>query len=438
MTRPMRHGVALALLLATPLAAQQAPRAVTLTEAIAAGRQDGVQAALARLSADVVGARVGQRQADLLPALTGIGQLSRQTVNFREFGFAFPGVPAVSDPFTLFRGKLAAEQLIFDKGVSDRLAAVKDSAIAAGLDADHAGDLSAAAAGMAWLRLAAADETVRARLDDSVTAAAFLEIAIAQVDAGTAPRIDRTRSETQLAAVRNQLAIARNARGRAAIDLARAMGLPPDSPLATSGDPADAYAAVPTSADAAVQQALAQRSDLRAERQRLVVAERQLAAARAAILPSLGASGLVQTSGTDIGEMYRTWSLGVGLTWPIFDGFRRERRTDEQRLRLDAEQVRLKDLAAQVEADARVAMLDLASANEQVALATERQRLAEEELSEARDRFAAGVAGSVETTNAQADVAAARDALIQARVNVGAAQISAARALGLLDNLNVH
>ena len=62
-------------------------------------------------------------------------------------------------------------------------------------------------------------------------------------------------------------------------------------------------------------------------------------------------------------------------------------------------------------------------------------RLAEEELSEARERFAAGVTGSVETTNAQAELAAARDALIQARLSAGAAQVNAARAMGLLDKV---
>lgn len=42
----------------------------------------------------------------------------------------------------------------------------------------------------------------------------------------------------------------------------------------------------------------------------------------------------------------------------------------------------------------------------------------------------------METTNAQAEVAAAHDALIQARLSAGAAQINAARALGLLNNVH--
>jgi len=62
-----------------------------------------------------------------------------------------------------------------------------------------------------------------------------------------------------------------------------------------------------------------------------------------------------------------------------------------------------------------------------------RLRLAELELSQAKERFVAGVAGSVETTNAQGGLVAARDGLIQARVNAAVARVSVRRALGVLD-----
>jgi outer membrane protein TolC len=70
-----------------------------------------------------------------------------------------------------------------------------------------------------------------------------------------------------------------------------------------------------------------------------------------------------------------------------------------------------------------------------VAIAQDRVRLAEQELSQAEERFRAGVAGSVETTNAQSAVISARDALIQARVGYGTARVSAYRALGVIDRL---
>ena len=57
------------------------------------------------------------------------------------------------------------------------------------------------------------------------------------------------------------------------------------------------------------------------------------------------------------------------------------------------------------------------------------------ELAQAEQRLEAGVAGTVETTNAQSSVASARDALIQARVSYGSARVSAYQALGAIDQI---
>ena len=103
---------------------------------------------------------------------------------------------------------------------------------------------------------------------------------------------------------------------------------------------------------------------------------------------------------------------------------------------MEIQEIRERDLVNQVETEARQSVLDLASAQQQVAIAGDRLRLAEQELAQAQQRFQAGVAGSVETTNAQSSVIAARDALIQARVNFGTARVSAYRALGVIDQLH--
>ncbi len=110
-------------------------------------------------------------------------------------------------------------------------------------------------------------------------------------------------------------------------------------------------------------------------------------------------------------------------------------RAREEAARVQIQEIRERDLGNQVETEARQALLDLASARQQVSIAGERLRLAEQELAQAEERFQAGVAGSVETTNAQGSVASARHALIQARVSYGSARVSAYRALGVLDQL---
>ena len=424
-------------LTASAMSAQGVSRPIALGEALARGRSNGVQAALARLSAQGTLLRRQELGAARLPQLDGSASMQRQTVNLHEFGLSFEGLPAVTDPFTLFRARLGATQVLFDRAIADRLRTAKDTAIAAGLDAERAGELASTLAGAAWLRLAGAQETVLAREADSVTAFALRDIGQAQVNAGTAPRIDATRGLNRAAAVRLQIAVAHNERDRAQLDLARAIDIAPGTPLVVAADIAFVSDTMPRNVEAAVAMAKEHRLDLAAERQRQVVLERSLAAIRSEYIPTVAAGGYVQTSGgKGLNDLAGSWNIGLGLSWSIFDGFRRARRVDEQRLRIDAGKLRLHDLEAQIEADVREAALDVASGRDRIALANDQVRLAEQEVAEARERFAAGVTGSVETTNAQAELAAARDALIQARLSAGAAQINAARALGLLNQVH--
>jgi len=140
-------------------------------------------------------------------------------------------------------------------------------------------------------------------------------------------------------------------------------------------------------------------------------------------------------TGNRLSTLAGTYLIQLGVRVPILDGFRRQARASEQQARVDAQELRERDLGNAVETDARQAMLDLESARHQVELAGTRVRLAEQELSQALERFKAGVAGGVETNNAQSSVIAARDALIQARVAYGTARIGAYRALGVLSEM---
>ena len=74
-----------ALALTQSAAAQVSPGPLTLAQAIALGRERGINAALARYNVQVADARAGQRRADLLPTVTLNGSIARKTINFEEF-----------------------------------------------------------------------------------------------------------------------------------------------------------------------------------------------------------------------------------------------------------------------------------------------------------------------------------------------------------------
>ena len=433
---------ALVLLLASSAApavaaAQQpaAPRGpLTLLDAIRLGQSQGVNAAIARLGVRTAQERVGQRRAALLPTISGNAAYTRQTLNLDEFGL--PIATGVTDPFDIYRLQLRGAQTIFDASLIGRLRAARDTAVAAGLDARAAGEIAGATAGLAYLQALSARETVRAREADSTIAAELLEQARQLVAAGVSPAIDQTRSEVSFAAVRTQLEVARNAADRAGLDLLRALDLPSGTRLGLADSLGMAAMDLPLDPDSAAAFAREHRAELAAEHARTESAHRSLGAIRAEYLPSLGVTGAYQQTGQHTDALNGTYNVQLQLTVPILDGFSRQHRVKEQRLRVQVQEIREHDLVNQVETEARQAVLDLGSARQQVAIAGERLRLAEQELAQAQQRFQAGVAGSVETTNAQSSVIAARDALIQARVNYGTARVATYRALGVIDQLH--
>jgi outer membrane protein len=422
------------LLLAGPLAGQTpAPVTLTLPGAIAMGRQRGVAGALARLNERIADSRVGQRRADLLPSISLGAGATRQTVNIDEFGIPF--AKGVTDPFTVWRFQVRASETLYDASTISRYRAAKDSALASGADARAVGEIVAASAGLAYLRALSASETVRAREADSVVAASLLDQAQQLVSAGVSAAIDGTRSEVQLASVLTQLEVARNQHDRALLDLARTLDLAPETPLILADSLVAGDASIPGSPEEAVAFALAHRAELEAERSRTRGIERSLKAIGYEYLPSLSLAGGYTQSGASLNTLAGSYNIGIQLSLPLLDGFRRPARQQEQAARLEAQQLRQHDLERQVATDTRQALLDLSSADHQVQLATDRLRLAERELSQARDRFAAGVAGPVETTSAQGGLIAARDGLIQAHVNAAVSRILALKALGILEQL---
>jgi outer membrane protein len=435
----MRYTVAALLCVApvgSPLSAQQpaAPAGpITLLDAITLGRKQGVDAAIARLNVRAADARTGQRRADLLPNISGRATLTHQTLNLDEFGL--PAVTGITDPFSIYSLQLRASQTLFDASAIARLRAGRDTAIAAGLDAQAVGEIAGATAGLAYLRVLSAEETVRARQADSTIAADLLSQAQKLVQAGVNPAIDATRSQVSFAAVRTQLEIARNSADRARLDLVRALDFPSATRLQLADSLGLAPLGIPRQPDEAAQFAREHRAELAAERARTESARGSLRAIRYENLPSLSANGAYIESGQETGSLAGTYNLQLLLSVPILDGFRRQNRSKEQSARVEIQKIREYDLTNEVETQARQAVLDLSSAEQQVAIAGDRVRLADRELAEAEERFRAGVAGSVETTNAQSSLIAAHDALIQARVSYGTARVVAYRALGIIDQL---
>ena len=88
------------------------------------------------------------------------------------------------------------------------------------------------------------------------------------------------------------------------------------------------------------------------------------------------------------------------------------------------------DLRGQIDYQVRAALLDMESAADQVAVARNNLDLANQTLTQARDRFASGVTDTIEVVQAQGSVAAANDNLISALYAHNLSKVELVRALG--------
>jgi outer membrane protein TolC len=429
---------------AAPLAAQ-APAPVRLTFADAVRRAAGTAPAveLAGLRTDEAQARVGQARAVFLPTLTATAAWVNRDFNKNTLGIRFPsfggfGLPTLIRPFNTYDTRLQLSQTLLDFSSMRRVRAARAQLASAGAQGGAVAEGAAMTAAGAYLRAARAAAVVAARVADSSIAADLVGLAQAQKAAGVSAAIDVTRARTQLVAAEGALLVARNQMDRGRIDLARSLGLDPAAPLQL----ADTLSAtlpradVPASRDSIVALALAGRPDLRAEVAVGDAARSAQGAIAAERLPRLGVEADFGSNGPTPSNSIGTGQVALQVSLPILDGWRRERRADEQRAQVRESEVRVRDLHQQIVADVDGALLDFASAEAQQAIAAERLKLANDELAQARERFKAGVAGNIEVIDAQSSLLRARDTDIDARSAAATARVALARAAGVARTLH--
>ena len=421
------------------------PQRLSLGDAarLAASQTAAVQSATARVQ-EAQG-RVTQSRSALLPQIEAVPNWSSRTVNSASFGFSFPAAPGerpLLDPngqiigpvkFWDFRGQ--ATQALFDPGAAGRVRAARANVAAASSDVAVAAEQAATNAAVIYIRELRSETTLQARIADSTLAADLLSIARSQLTAGVGVALDVTRAQSQLANARAQLIAARNDRDRSQLDLRRALNLPLDTPIQLTDSLNAVAPAEAINEQAAVDLAVRTRPDIRAADAQLAAAEQQLAAIRATRLPTVGLFGNDGANGIGFNHLLNTYSYGVQVTWPAFEGGRREGQQQEQEAVARDIDIRRRDLRQQVAVDVRGAMLDIASAREQVDAARGRQRFAELEVEQARERFRAGVAGNADVITALAGLNAARTGLIDALAAYQTARIALARAEGTVSQL---
>ena len=380
-----------------------------------------------------------QMRAAFLPDLESSLTDQRETANLHAFGFGssifkLPAgfnlqIPSIVGPFSVMDARATASQTIFDFSSIRKYQGAKVNIAAARSDFDAAKNQVADQVARAYavtLRAQAALDTAHANVDLSQ---ALLTLAQQQKDAGTGTGLDVTRADVQLANDKQRLVASSNDRRKAGLNLMRAMGLN----LAAAIDLTDKLEYRPAeigSIDDALAEARKRRAELKAQKEREESARLSYGSVRAERLPSLGASANYGSIGSEIVGAQPTYDYGLSLRVPLYDGGRRDARRSESFSQYRQEQTRTRDLEQQVELDVRLAFDSIASAAVEVTTARDGVDLSEKELAQARRRYEAGVANSLEVTDAQTRLDRARDNLINALYDYNVSRIDLATATG--------
>ena len=421
------------------LAQQQSVMQLSLKRAvdIALTPEGSARVALAEQSIRVSETHVSQARAAFFPNIDGNVQERSQTVNLQTVGFDFqfpiPGfsIPSIVGPFSVFDARGSAQQTVLDFTTIRKYQASHTSLEAAKADLNVTKDQvseQVARAYLASLREDAALETAKANVELSQ---ALERLAQSQKDAGTGTGIEVTRAQVQLANDRQRLTVVENDRRRSVLQLLRTMGLSLNMDVELSDKLA--YQMVDTAAvEALLETARKGRSDLKAQGQHEQTARMNYAAVEAERLPSVSAFGDYGTIGREIVGAHPTHTVGIQLKVPVFDGGRRTSRKVESLAQVREEEIRTRDLGLQVELDVRLALDSLHSADSQVKTAGEGLALAQSELEQAQRRYQAGVANSLEVTDAQNRLDRARDNQVDALYNYNLARLELATATGAI------
>jgi outer membrane protein TolC len=275
----------------------------------------------------------------------------------------------------------------------------------------------------------AADSRLAAIQTQAATAEALDHLAQDQKAAGLVAGIDVLRQDVLLESAKQRVVSASNDAEKARLRLARAIGLPLGQQFTLTG--ALAYSAVPPmTVDAAVAEAYAQREDLKSAEERTKAADAAVRSATFSRLPTIHFNAAYGKIGNSASDVLGTYSAAAVLRVPLFDGSAAKARTLRATADLTARKADLDDEHAGVYYEVRTALLDLGAADAAVQLAGHGRDLANLQLTQARDRFAAGVASTIELAQAQESVATADDNYIATLFAHVVAKAALARALG--------
>ena len=366
----------------------------------------------------------------LLPQVSAGASENVEQFSTSTLGIKVPQIPSVVGPFSYSTAQASASQTLFSFESIQHFRSARNAEQAAQLTYQDTLDVITLIVGNAYLQVIESNSRITSAEALVRNAQALYNQAVDQLQAGTSPKIDVTRSGVQLHTEQYNLSIARNNFSIAKLNLSRAIGLP----LGQQFDLADQlpYADInPQTVEEALSSAYKSRNDFKAALSSVKSAQQQLSATRGERYPVLAVNGDYGVQGPNFDRLHSAFTFQAGVSVPIFTGGRIKGDLTEAEAAFRQRKAEAENLRGQVDYDVRTAFLNFQAAKEQVAVARQNVDLANENLSRSQERFAAGVTDSVEVVQAQQSLASANDQYITSLYSHNLAKLQLARALGV-------
>jgi outer membrane protein TolC len=404
---------------------------LSLKEAIDRGLEHNLGVLLQEQGVEAAHGTRWQSLAGLLPDVNArVGEARRKT-SLAEFGFTeFPGITSRTiGPFNVFDTRLTVSQALVDVSAMHEAKAGAAAVRAAEFEVKNARDLVVLVVANLYLETVADTarvETARAALG---TADALATLADDLKRAGIAAGIDTLRSQVQQQAERQRLIVAENQLAKDRLTLARAVGLPPGQEVQlTDGMPS--LPAPGLTIDEALARAYASRGDYLAAQAQVQAADSAYRAARASLLPTLQVNGEVARVGTTSSSTDFVYAIAGSVVVPVFQRGRQQARMAQAGAELERRKAIAADLKSRIDVEVRSSLLDVEAARQALDAASTALALAQEQLTQSRDRFSAGVTGNIEVVQSQQAVAAASESHTTALYAFNLSKAMLARAVG--------
>jgi outer membrane protein len=360
-------------------------------------------------------------------------QVQRENID-ALFGKPFPGIPQHIGPFQSFQAGPAFSFPLLDLTAFRRWQSSSHEVLASEHDSQGVREQTVLLVVSQYLGGLQASANVTAAQSRVQLSKALYDQASDLQKNGAGTGLDTLRAQVQFQNDQQRLIEAQTQLKTSLFGLARLLNVDPSQEIELT-DQMSFFETPEFHGDTTLSQAYAERPEMLALEERQREQEISRKQAREERLPTLGVNGNWAYMGLSAATAIPTYTYAATVDVPLVTSGRIHADTVKADLELKKINQQRQDLKNQIALEVKTAMAQLESARHEVDVANEGVKLAQEEVSQAGDRFAAGVANNIEVVTAQDALERANDNQISALYSYNQSRADLARATGHIEDL---